>query len=200
MNGLRYRKLKEIEPSKYERQNNSQVSMPIPLSELLLDVPLVETEAYIRRPKELREEERIKRHNFPRIPRPMNVFLLYRRAVSERAKGYAGVTNHQAVSRIAAASWKNESDGVKDIFVVMLTSKRSITIRHFQITSSALKKLNPRKLASAKGKRKTAKIQMTAMMTQSIEIVTIYERKERTSERNSLQVLSRILSTHVSFI
>ena len=46
----------------------------------------------------------------------MNIFLLYRRAVSERAKEYAGVTNHQAVSRIAAASWKNESDGVKDIF------------------------------------------------------------------------------------
>ena len=90
--------------------------MPIPLSELLSDVPLVETETYICRPKELREEEWTKRHNFPRIPRPMNIFLLYRRAVSERAKEYAGVTNHQAVSRIAAASWKNESDGVKDMF------------------------------------------------------------------------------------
>ena len=90
--------------------------MLIPLSELLLDVPLVETETYIRRPKELREEEWTKRHNFPRIPRPMNVFLLYRRAVSERAKEYAGVTNHQAVSRVAAISWKNESDRVKNIF------------------------------------------------------------------------------------
>ena len=81
MNAPRYRKLKEIVSSKCEEKNDLQVSMSIPLSELLLDVPLIETESYIFRPKELREEEWTKRHDFPRIPRPMNVFLLYRRAV-----------------------------------------------------------------------------------------------------------------------
>ena len=71
--------------------------MPMPLSELLLDVPLVETEAYVCRPKELREEEWTNRHDFPRRPRPMNVFFLYRRAVSERAKEYAGCRNYCTV-------------------------------------------------------------------------------------------------------
>ena len=90
--------------------------MPIPLSKLLLDIPLFETEAYIRRPKELREEEWKNRRDYPKMPWPMNIFLLYRRAVSERAKGYAGVTNHQIISKLAAASWKNESDKIRNTF------------------------------------------------------------------------------------
>ena len=114
----RPKKPKEVKASKkkIEKPDDSPIDMPVPLFELLLDVPLVDAEAYIRRPKEHREEEWRNRRDFPKMPRPVNVFLLYRRAVSERAKKYAGVTNHQVVSKIAGASWKNESDRVKDIF------------------------------------------------------------------------------------
>ena len=127
--------------------------MSIPLSELLLDVPLVETEAYIRRPKELREEEWTNRHDFPRMPRPMNVFLLYRRAVSERAKEYGGVINHQAVSEIAATSWKNESDRVKNIFHRYANLEKEYHGKAFPDYKFSPQRTQPTKASNHKRKR-----------------------------------------------
>ena len=121
--------------------------MPVPLFELLLDIPLVDAEAYIRRPKELREEEWRNRRDFPKMPRPVNVFLLYRRAVSERAKKYAGVTNHQVVSKIAGASWKNESEEVKKMFNQYAELEKEYHDKAFPDY-----KFNPKKTHSTKGK------------------------------------------------
>ena len=72
--------------------------------------------SHIRRPKELREQEWMNRRTFSRTSRPLNAFFLYRKAVSERAKKYTGVASYQEVSKVAGASWKNESDRVRNLF------------------------------------------------------------------------------------
>ena len=107
----------------------------------------MDAEAYIRRPKELREEEWRNRRDFPKMPRPVNVFLLYRRAVSERAKKYAGVTNHQVVSKVAGASWKNESEEVKDLFNHYAELEKEFHDKAFPDY-----KFNPKKTQSTKSK------------------------------------------------
>ena len=87
----------------------------------------------------------------------MNVFLLYRRAVSERAKEYAGVTIRQFRESQQLAKRMNQT-GLKTFSIIMLSSKRSITIRYSQIISLALKEPSSQKLASTRGKKKTVKI------------------------------------------
>ena len=113
------KKSKVAKPSKEkaEKSDDSSIDMPIPLSRLFPQIPLMDAEAYIRRPKELREAEWRRRRDFPKMPRPVNAFLLYRRAITEKAKYFAGgVENHQVISKIAGVSWRNESDEVRNAF------------------------------------------------------------------------------------
>ena len=73
-------------------------------------------ESYIRRPKELREQKWTNRRHFSKTSRPLNIFLLYRKAVSERAKKCADGATYSELSKIAGASWKNESDQIRNPF------------------------------------------------------------------------------------
>ena len=150
----RPKKPRDVKSSKkkFEKSDDSPIDMPVPLFQLLLDIPLVDAEAYIRRPKEDREDEWRNRRDFPKMPRPVNVFLLYRRAVSERAKKYAGVTNHQVISKIAGASWKNESDEVKDIFNRFAELEKEYHDKAFPDY-----KFNPKKTQSTKANKGKSK-------------------------------------------
>ena len=73
-------------------------------------------ESYIRRPKELREQEWMNRRHFSKTSRPLNIFLLYRKAVSERAKKCTGGASYPEISKVAGASWKNESSQIRNLF------------------------------------------------------------------------------------
>ncbi|KAJ6029410.1 hypothetical protein N7499_000558 [Penicillium canescens] len=93
-------------------RNRSTLSEPglkieEPISKLTkdYDVPIKDMDAWVARPAEIRRKEAKTKG---RISRPMNSFMLYRSAYSERTKKLVGVTNHQVVSRIAGQGWKLE--------------------------------------------------------------------------------------------
>ncbi|KAJ5297615.1 hypothetical protein PENANT_c005G07957 [Penicillium antarcticum] len=74
------------------------------------DVPIKDMDAWVARPAEIRRKEAKAKG---RISRPMNSFMLYRSAYSERTKKLVGVTNHQVVSRIAGQGWKLEPHDIR---------------------------------------------------------------------------------------
>ena len=150
----RIRKSRVARPSKEksEKPEDSSIDMPVPLSRLFPDISLADAETYIRRPKELREAEWRTRRGFPKMPRPVNAFLLYRRAVSEKAKHFAGVENHQVVSKLAGVSWKNESDEVKDTFSQYAELEKQYHGIAFPDYKYKPKRLQPTKGTKSKGK------------------------------------------------
>ena len=46
----------------------------------------------------------------------MNAFILYCKAVTERAKHYNNIENHQSTLKITGASWRVKPDEIKDRF------------------------------------------------------------------------------------
>lgn len=74
------------------------------------DVPIKDMDAWVARPAEIRRKEAKTKG---RISRPMNSFMLYRSAYSERTKKLVGVTNHQVVSKIAGQGWKLEPHDIR---------------------------------------------------------------------------------------
>lgn len=96
-------------------------NLPGPLSEIaahLSHVPVNDTERFVNRLSAIRiEEARLKAAKRRKaIGRPMNAFMLYRKAYSERCKAYLGVESHQSISVGIGVSWKKESSAVKAQF------------------------------------------------------------------------------------
>jgi hypothetical protein len=90
-----------------------------PLSELTRDwthMPVVDIEAYVNRSAEDRRKE-VEDGKFPgKIKRPMNSFMLYRKAYQNRTKDWCLQNNHQIVSQVCGDSWPLEPDAVKEQF------------------------------------------------------------------------------------
>ena len=101
---------------KPKKSIDSSIHMPVPLSRLYPNIPLEDVAAWIYRSTEIRQVEWMNRREYPKMPRPMNAFILYRKATSERAKRYGRVENHQLISKITGASWRVESDEIKHRF------------------------------------------------------------------------------------
>ena len=99
-----------------EKSIDSSIHMPVPLSQLYPSIPLEDVAAWICRSPEIRKAEWMNRRDYPKMPRPMNAFMLYRKAASDRAKRYGSVENHQFISKITGASWRIELDEIKDRF------------------------------------------------------------------------------------
>lgn len=80
------------------------------------DVPVEDMEAWVSRPNEDRWKE-VKGRPKNNIPRPMNSFMLYRRAYKERIKkwGQQG-DNNQMISSVAGISWNMEPAPIKDYY------------------------------------------------------------------------------------
>ena len=91
------------------------------------------------------------------MPRPINIFLLYRRAVSERAKKYAGVTNYQIVLRIAAATQKNKLDKVKNIFYYYAKLEKEYYNKIFSDNKFSPKRTQFTKASKHKRKKENSK-------------------------------------------
>ena len=93
-----------------------------PLSELdeVSQIPLFDIEEFVNRPIETRQADALNSKKC-KTPRPMNAFILYRKAYTPRAAAFLlsnGRTSvdHQKVSALSGASWKMETAEVKKRF------------------------------------------------------------------------------------
>ena len=91
--------------------------LPGPLSELtkgLHHVEIRDMGKWVKRSLEERREENSIRVGY--VTRPMNSFMLYRSAYSERCKQWCKAYCHQAVSTVAGQSWPLEPKAIRDEF------------------------------------------------------------------------------------
>lgn len=90
-----------------------------PLSFLTKDwkhCPVVDIDAYVNRSAEVRRKE-VEDGKIPgKVKRPMNSFMLYRKAYQNRTKDWCLQNNHQVVSQVCGDSWPLEPDHIKDQF------------------------------------------------------------------------------------
>ncbi|KAJ5815022.1 hypothetical protein N7474_006799 [Penicillium riverlandense] len=97
-----------------DSSSSKELYIPLPLSELtkhMTDVPVKDIEGFVNRSFEERWEE-VKQKG--RITRPMNSFMLYRSAYTDRIKRYLNQTNNQAVSRACGLGWKLEPKYIRE--------------------------------------------------------------------------------------
>jgi hypothetical protein len=90
-----------------------------PLSELTKHwkhVPVADIEAYVNRSAEVRRKEVDEGKQPGKVKRPMNSFMLYRKAYQNRTKDWCLQNNHQVVSQVCGDSWPLEPDEVKGKF------------------------------------------------------------------------------------
>jgi len=97
-------------------ENLPNLEIPLSEQETNPDVPVADIDAYVCRPIEERRAEVEKGKNPGKVKRPMNAFMLYRKAYQQRAKAWADQHNHQVVSRVCGMSWPKEHTPVRDQF------------------------------------------------------------------------------------
>jgi hypothetical protein len=96
-------------------------TMPVldkPMSELTKNSSIVvaDIDTYVHRSSEVRRQEVDIGKTPGRVKRPMNAFMLYRKAYQQRAKEWASQHNHQVVSRVCGLSWPLEPEHVRQQF------------------------------------------------------------------------------------
>jgi hypothetical protein len=79
-----------------------------------MNIPVRDMEAWVNRPLEERRAEVTMKKGY--VTRPMNSFMLYRSAYSERTKAWCTANNHQVVSSVSGASWPLEPAGVREFY------------------------------------------------------------------------------------
>ncbi|KAH6678389.1 putative transcription factor ste11 [Halenospora varia] len=90
-----------------------------PLSELTKDwthVPVADIDTYVNRSAEDRRREVEEGKTPGKVKRPMNSFMLYRKAYQNRTKDWCLQNNHQVVSQVCGDSWPLEPEEVKEQF------------------------------------------------------------------------------------
>lgn len=101
---------------KYPMDKSKIPQLTEPLSELTKDlehIPIRDMLAWGNRSKEERDKDIGK---VGRIPRPMNSFMLYRSAYSDRCKIWCAQNNHQVVSTVCGQSWALESPEIRRLY------------------------------------------------------------------------------------
>lgn len=91
--------------------------LTVPLSILTKDmtsIPVRNMEEWVNRSVETRREEVGKRDGY--VTRPMNSFMLYRSAYTERTKQWCFKNNHQVVSAVCGESWPLEPPEIRDLY------------------------------------------------------------------------------------
>lgn len=100
------------------RKQQSRAPIPRltgPLSELTAaheHIPIKDMSTWVNRSVATRLAENLKRENY--VTRPMNSFMLYRSAYSERTKFWCAQNNHQVVSTVSGQSWPLEPRRIRD--------------------------------------------------------------------------------------
>lgn len=99
-----------------EKPEKKQVGkLDRPLSELCKDwthITVTDIEAYVNRSAEERRKEVEDAKDPGKVKRPMNSFMLYRKAYQHVTKEFYLHNNHQFVSQVCGDSWKLETDDI----------------------------------------------------------------------------------------
>ena len=103
------------------RPSNPNGVLPLSIRTAGSSIPLKDIRAQILRPAERRRKEAEFGRNSKKqaIPRPMNSFMLYRAAYTERIQELGrdnGTRSNQVVSSVAGESWRMETEEVKREF------------------------------------------------------------------------------------
>jgi hypothetical protein len=154
--GGRSRVEKSPKPKKIKKEKikaeKKVAKLDKPLSELTKDFKHVEVqdiEAYVNRSAEERRKE-VDEGKVPgKVKRPMNSFMLYRKAYQNRAKEWCLQNNHQVVSQVCGDSWPQEPDEIKDQYSEWARVER---LNHQNAHPGY--KFSPTKPGTAKPKRK----------------------------------------------
>lgn len=129
-----------------------------PLSELTrtwTHVPVIDIDAYVNRSAETRRQEVDKGKNPGKVKRPINPFMLYRKAYQNQTKNWCLQNNHQVISQICGDSWPLEPDNIRAQFNEWARIER----QNHQNAHPGYK-FSPAKAATAKAaKRKAGKRQ-----------------------------------------
>jgi len=80
----------------------------------MVNVPIRDMQAWVNRPRVERIKETERRNGY--VTRPMNSFMLYRSAYSERTKVWCVGNNHQVVSSVSGESWPLEPPEVREFY------------------------------------------------------------------------------------
>ncbi|KIW06552.1 uncharacterized protein PV09_02982 [Verruconis gallopava] len=98
-----------------EKHKTPRLTAPLSvLTKDMVDVPVRDMEAWVKRSAEERAKEAEKRNGY--ITRPMNSFMLYRSAYAERTKMWCLHNNHQVVSSVSGESWPLEPPEVREFY------------------------------------------------------------------------------------
>ncbi|KAL1875302.1 hypothetical protein VTK73DRAFT_10199 [Phialemonium thermophilum] len=89
-----------------------------PMSEMTKSssIPVVDIDSYVNRSVEERRREVAEGKVPGKVKRPMNAFMLYRKAYQNRAKDWCSQHNHQIVSQVCGDSWPLEPDHIRAQF------------------------------------------------------------------------------------
>lgn len=119
LNGVKSGRVEKAPPKKKKERAKAPkrvAKLEKPLSEVTKDwahVPVVDIEAYVNRSAETRQLE-VEQGKIPgKIKRPMNAFMLYRKAYQNRTKHWCMQHNHQIVSQVCGESWPLEPESIR---------------------------------------------------------------------------------------
>lgn len=105
--------------SRAEKARNASNIVSKPLSESAKDFPnihVADIETFVNRSAETRLSETSRNKKQGQIKRPMNAFMLYRKAYQDVAKTQCAQNNHQHVSKVCGAAWVLEPVQLKEAF------------------------------------------------------------------------------------
>ncbi|KAI0025484.1 hypothetical protein F4780DRAFT_774939 [Xylariomycetidae sp. FL0641] len=125
-----------------------EVILERPLSELVAGITCVadtDIEAYVHRATDARRAE-VANSKDGKIRRPMNAFMLYRKAFQNRTKEWKKHDNHQVISRLCGASWNMEGDALRarfDGWAQMERDNHRLAFPDYKFAPAKAKKLRP---------------------------------------------------------
>lgn len=93
-----------------------KITTPLSESTKHLSVPMIDIEAYVNRSEAERKLEVETSKTPGKIKRPMNAFMLYRKAYQGRTKEHCTQNNHQLVSQVCGDSWPLEPEHIRNQF------------------------------------------------------------------------------------
>ncbi|KAM0203435.1 hypothetical protein ACHAQI_010298 [Fusarium lateritium] len=105
--------------SRAEKTKNASSMLSKPLSEAAKDFPdihVADIKTFVQRSTQDRLAETSRNKKVGQIKRPMNAFMLYRKAYQEVAKTQCAQNNHQHVSKVCGAAWVLEPAPIKEAF------------------------------------------------------------------------------------
>ncbi|QKX60486.1 uncharacterized protein TRUGW13939_07631 [Talaromyces rugulosus] len=104
---------RRAKPTKVKRISIPILSQPMSvLTKNMSHISVRNMRAWVTRDVETRHKEIAQKNG--KIPRPMNSFLLYRSAYTERIKAWCADTNHQVVSKVSGQSWPKEPAHIRE--------------------------------------------------------------------------------------